>query len=258
MHIFLKYIRTTDEQSRIVLSAFVILLSFVLTSLCTESIAWLIFGHSLAEPDTLATSPGVFTLVQIGQSVGLYYIPGILLSWLYSGSVWQWTRLNCLPTWQTAILYLAGFALLVPCIPLLTAFNTRLIEYLPFETIRWLQALEEPSNRMIETLLHDNLPGQFMRNILLLALVPALGEEILFRGIIQRHLSQWWRKTFLAVIVTAFLFSTVHLQFYGFLPRLILGFILGYAMEHGKSLWMPIVLHFINNLLVVTLAYLSV
>lgn len=255
MHQFLKYLRTADEQSRIVFSALVILLSFLFTSLLTEGLAWLAFGREVADRANMVNHPKIFVLIQVCQSIGLYLIPGFFLSRVYSGSAWRWIRLHCSPPWRIAVVYLAGLALVMPCIPFLTEVNSRIIEYLPHETILWLKALEEPSNRMVETLLHGNRPGQFVGNILLLALVPALGEEMLFRGIIQRHLCQWWKKTLPAIVVTAFLFSAIHLQFYGFLPRLVLGLLLGYAMEHSKSLWLPIALHLVNNTLVVALAY---
>jgi hypothetical protein len=92
-------------------------------------------------------------------------------------------------------------------------------------------------------------------NLLIIAVLPALGEELLFRGYLQQKMCQWIRKPILAIIITAILFSAIHMQFLAFLPRFALGVVLGYLFYWSGSLWLPIIAHFLNNALVITFAY---
>ena len=88
-----------------------------------------------------------------------------------------------------------------------------------------------------------------------MALLPALSEELTFRGVLQNLLAK--RGTAVDVWVTAFIFSAIHMQFYGFIPRFLMGALLGYALLWSRSIWLPILLHFTNNAMV-TCAYFVV
>jgi len=89
--------------------------------------------------------------------------------------------------------------------------------------------------------------GALALNILIIAILPAFGEELIFRGVLQKILSDLFRNKHAAVWVTALFFSAVHLQFFGFLPRLILGLAFGYLYLWSGTLWLPIIAHFVNN-----------
>lgn len=102
----------------------------------------------------------------------------------------------------------------------------------------------------------DNVGGLIL-NLVMIAIIPALGEELLFRGLIQRHLSESFRNIHVAILVTAVIFSLVHLQIYSFLPRFFLGIVLGYLLFIGKSIWYPIIAHFINNAIGVIFYYMA-
>jgi len=93
-------------------------------------------------------------------------------------------------------------------------------------------------------------------NIFLIAILPALGEELFFRGAIIR-VFQDWRGFKTAIWITAFIFSAIHLQFYGFLPRLLMGAFFGYLLLWSENLWLPVTAHFINNVVAVVFYYLK-
>jgi membrane protease YdiL (CAAX protease family) len=84
-----------------------------------------------------------------------------------------------------------------------------------------------------------------------MAVIPALGEEFLFRGLIQKLFKDLSGNVHAGIILSAILFSAMHMQFYGFIPRFALGVMLGYMMYWSGSLWLPIIAHFINNFLAV-------
>jgi len=90
----------------------------------------------------------------------------------------------------------------------------------------------------------------------MIAILPAIAEEILFRGVIAKYLNEWTRNLHWAVFISAFIFAAIHLQFYGFLPRLLLGMALGYLYFWSGSLWLPIAAHFTNNFLSVVIEFL--
>jgi membrane protease YdiL (CAAX protease family) len=92
-------------------------------------------------------------------------------------------------------------------------------------------------------------------NLFMIALIPAVGEELVFRGLIQRHLTDLFRNAHVAIVVAAVIFSLVHFQIYSFLPRFFLGLILGYAFYYGKSIWYPVIAHLVNNTLGVLFYY---
>ncbi|MFO8053840.1 MAG: CPBP family intramembrane glutamic endopeptidase, partial [Bacteroidales bacterium] len=87
-------------------------------------------------------------------------------------------------------------------------------------------------------------------------LLPAIGEELLFRGVLQQLLSKLFANVHLGILVTAILFSAIHMQFFGFLPRIVLGLVLGYAFYLSGNIWMPVVIHFVNNAFAVVIAHL--
>jgi membrane protease YdiL (CAAX protease family) len=91
----------------------------------------------------------------------------------------------------------------------------------------------------------------------MVAVLPALGEELVFRGILLRHFREWTRNIHVAIFISAFLFSAMHLQFYGFLPRFLMGILFGYMLYWTGSIWVPIMAHFFNNAAAVVVAFLS-
>lgn len=92
-------------------------------------------------------------------------------------------------------------------------------------------------------------------NLVMIAVLPAVGEELFFRGTLQNIFTNIFKNPHVAIWFTAILFSAIHLQFYGFLPRMFLGVLLGYLYFWGKSIWLPILGHFLNNGFAVIMAF---
>jgi len=91
----------------------------------------------------------------------------------------------------------------------------------------------------------------------MIAIIPAIGEELFFRGVMQRIFSDWFKNMHVAIFFTAFLFAAIHMQFYGMLPRMMLGVLFGYLYYWTGSLWVPVFAHFLNNGAAVIVSYLS-
>ena len=88
-----------------------------------------------------------------------------------------------------------------------------------------------------------------------MAILPAIGEELLFRGVFQRLLTEWTRNIHWGIILAALLFSFFHFEFYGFLPRFLLGVFFGYLFVWTSSIWVPILAHFTNNFIIVVYSF---
>jgi membrane protease YdiL (CAAX protease family) len=123
-------------------------------------------------------------------------------------------------------------------------------------TERWMLDKEEAADRLTNAFLGLKSPGDLFWNIIMFGLLPAVGEELFFRGALFSIFREWTKRTNLTIFITAFLFSAIHLQFYGFLPRFLLGVGLGYLFYFTGSLWAPMLAHFVNNTLAVVTAYL--
>lgn len=116
--------------------------------------------------------------------------------------------------------------------------------------------LEEQATAVTEKMLKVETFGGLLFNLFIIALIPALGEELTFRGVLQQSLTQRMNPH-IAIFVSAAIFSFIHFQFYGFLPRMFLGVLLGYMFYISGSLWTSIVMHFVNNGTAVVLYYMD-
>jgi uncharacterized protein len=97
----------------------------------------------------------------------------------------------------------------------------------------------------------------YLLSILMIAILPAIFEELLFRGALQKVLIDWFKRPHIAILVASILFSLVHLSIYGFLSRMVLGMVLGYVFYYSKNIWLNILMHFINNGVGITLMYIA-
>ena len=120
----------------------------------------------------------------------------------------------------------------------------------------YIKMLEESTEAALEKMLNADTFGGLLLNLLIIALIPAVGEELTFRGVLQQSLTRKMNPH-LAIILSAAIFSFIHFQFYGFLPRMFLGMLLGYMFYISGSLWPSILMHFVNNGTVVVLYYLN-
>ncbi len=119
----------------------------------------------------------------------------------------------------------------------------------------YFKGLEEEYNKQVIALTSMKTTGDYLLGLVILAFLPALFEEMFFRGCLQQVTTQVTRSALAGIIITSVFFSIIHLSFYGFLPRLFLGIMLGYIFYFSGSLWLAIAAHFLNNAFAVTQMY---
>lgn len=117
------------------------------------------------------------------------------------------------------------------------------------------KALEETYKAAMMVMAHMKNWTDYLLALLVLAMAPAIFEEVLFRGGFQQVFIGWTKSKWAGIIITSVLFSVVHFSYFGFLPRLALGIILGLVFFFSKNIWLNIFLHFLNNAFVVTQLY---
>jgi len=119
-----------------------------------------------------------------------------------------------------------------------------------------IRSMEDAAQETTDLLLSVDTIGGLLLNLLIVAGLAALSEELFFRGALQQFLQEKFRNGHAAVWLSALIFSMVHFQFYGFMPRLFLGALLGYLFLYTGNLWIPIIFHFINNATVLVINYI--
>lgn len=120
----------------------------------------------------------------------------------------------------------------------------------------WARAKEEQLNELTKYLTRFDNIGALLAGLIVIAVLPAIGEEIVFRGVLQRKLYHIVSNHHVAIWIAAILFSAIHLQFYGFFPRMLLGALFGYIYYWSANLWYPIFAHFVNNGFTLIMLYL--
>jgi len=185
--------------------------------------------------------------VQLFSAVGLFITPTLLYAHLCDFDF----KLKTSFSRQTFLLAITIMLLINPFIAFIYEWNMSL--NLP----DWMMNYDEKAEELTRLFLELNSLGDLAFNLLVIAIVPAIGEELLFRGYLQQTFTKWLGKPHVAIIITAVLFSAIHMQFQGFLPRFALGLLLGYFFYWSGSLWLPIVAHLFNNAIAVIFTYPS-
>ena len=206
----------------------------------------------------LAITDEVQTLkfTQLVSGIGLFICGSFALAYLLSQNIRSFLSFR---KTQVIVLVLAMLSVFVviPFINFLAELNNQITFPEAFRALEeTLRAYEDKLAGLTESLLLSDrsLSGLFL-NLLIIAAVPALGEELLFRGVIQNSLARSLNNEVWAVWITAFLFSAIHFQFYGFIPRMLLGAYFGYLLIWSRSIWVPVAAHFMNNATIVVFYY---
>lgn len=231
-----------------------ILISGLLFNFLGALIASPLYGISVAEilnGTAMQATPenaSFLKFYQIVNHVGMFTIPSLLFMWLfmskYELSTMGIKRINF-------FMVLSGILALFAALP----FTSKLIEWneamaLPgfLEGLEGkLRMMEDSAGDLTEVFFLDTSVKGLIINLIMIGLIPAIGEELVFRGVLFRIFHKWIRNIHLVVIITSILFSAMHLQFYGFVPRMFLGLVFGYLFVYSRSLWVPIIAHFVNN-----------
>lgn len=225
----------------------IVILNLLIASVLSSGLAFLLRGK-VAEIELMR-------ILQVVQSIAIFIIPSIIgVRLFYENSYSQCfgsKRALGLPSIILSMLIIICSA---PLISWATYINMNLPVPQWMEGF-WalLQDAETEALDITRRFLSGSTFNDYAANFLIMALLPAVGEEWLFRGMIQPLTARATKNMDVAILITAVLFSALHFQFMTFFPRVILGVILGYLFYLGGSLWLSIAAHFANNLVALVL-----
>jgi membrane protease YdiL (CAAX protease family) len=239
------------------------LASVTLFSVIGFALLYPLFGINLLQtPDILSELelPHVLKamkFLQLINALGLFVVPSLLFAFLIHKKGNNYLKWN---SGSNVILFLIIPLLMLasqPIINLTAEMNKhlKLPEFLKSVEI-WMQRSENNAEVITKAFLAGSDISTYLYNLFLIAVIPAIGEELMFRGVFQRILNDWTKNIHIAIWISAILFSAMHMQFYGFLPRMLMGALFGYLFYWSGSIWIPILAHFINNALAVSLHFL--
>lgn len=244
-------------------ASFVFLLMLVLCGAIVFSLLGLLLGGLVYGTDDLLKAAtgqaqvGFLKVLQIASGIGTFIIP----AWFFARSENQnaaaYLKLNTPFYPLLIIITLATMFSSAALLEWTVGLNQKmhLPEFLQ-GLEQWMRLQEDKMAELTRQLLSMNSIADLLINLLMIALIPAIGEELIFRGAVQKIFTRWTQNQHLGIWIAAIIFSAIHLQFYGFLPRMLLGALFGYLLLWSNNLWFPIIGHFINNATAVIAAYI--
>ncbi|WP_316735628.1 type II CAAX endopeptidase family protein [Pedobacter aquatilis] len=224
----------------------------IVFSIISVAVIFAMHGMAVIKDFALITSgdpkyTGALKILQIGTSIGMFILPPIALA-LTNGI--KTTAFYGFKK-PTFLLFVLVFVIMIFSMPLMewtAIWNQKMA--LP-QSLKWLEdwmkESEEAAMKMTIQLLTVRNNWDFVVNLVMIAVLPAIGEELMFRGGVQRSINKMFGNHHAAIWISAIIFSAIHMQFYGFVPRMLLGAGFGYLYYYSGSIWYAMLAHFLNN-----------
>ncbi|RYG19267.1 MAG: CPBP family intramembrane metalloprotease [Chitinophagaceae bacterium] len=224
------------------------------------AVAFIFYGPVLIKDTSWMTGNnpklvGALKILLTAQQIGLFLTPAVLLSLTEGRKPHHFYGLKK-PRLDILFFVLLIMVCSTPLMGWINETNQKMVlpEFLK-GVEQWMRRMEDEGAKTTAALLKMTSIGDFILTLFVVAVVPAICEEFLFRGALQRTFLRWIRNPHIAIWVSAIIFSTIHFQFYGFFPRLFLGAAFGYIYFWTGSLWYTIFAHFLNNGFAVALSW---
>lgn len=239
--------------AKIILLVFIIAVAVLLGGVLSVIAASLIYHKDIQDLLQILSNPSaqnihIVKFFQGFQSVVLFIIPAFLASFLFSRDSFRYLHLSKEPSVITVLLVAFSIVAVIPFLNWTSEMNSRLM--LPDglkDLEQKMKLMEDEAAQLTKLFLVSHNTRDLIVNLFIIAVLPAIGEEFLFRGVIQRLLGEWTKNIHVGIFLAAFIFSFIHFQFYGFVPRFLLGLYFGYLMFWSRSIWVPVAAHLVNN-----------
>ena len=200
------------------------------------------------------------------QTISLFLLPSLILAYLCAKAPWNWLQLDNKVDWKVLLWAIGIMLVALPAINLMSHWNQQMVLPTWLSGLEeWMKSKEAEAEWLTKQFMSATTVSALLVNLFLMAVLPAVSEEITFRGVLQQLLTAPHRLSpfasrlspHLAIWLTAIIFSAVHMQFYGFVPRMLMGALFGYMFVWTGSLWVPMLMHFVNNGMAVLLYFLA-
>jgi uncharacterized protein len=258
------FLQDKPPYLQIIIFILIIIASLFFINVLGILIAIPIYGHSFLNGMSEVidySDPGYLSklkYLQIVNQFAFFIIPVLLFAMFTGKTVHGYLKLNTRPPFAFLLISLGIILVSMPVLNWLSDLNAAMKLPQSLAGVEaWMRNSETQAKDITDAFLKTVSLKAFMVNFLMIAILPAVGEELFFRGVLQRIFQDWFKNIHVAIIVTATVFSIFHFQFYGFFPRLVLGIYLGYIFYWSGSLWVSILVHFLNNGLIVIVSYIA-
>lgn len=199
--------------------------------------------------------------IQLLQTVTIFLLPPLCMAYLWAQEPMKWLEVETFQSFKVSGTAILLMLVALPAINLLAHINQQMALPAFLEPLeQWMKTAEENAAHLTEQFLSVTTFGGLIINLLLMAVLPAIAEELTFRGVLQHLFTPKHQSSIphLAIWCSAILFSAIHMQFYGFIPRMLMGALFGYMLAWTGSLWVPILMHFTNNAMAVLLSFFAI
>ena len=197
-------------------------------------------------------------IATVVQDIFMLILPALVTALIVTRQPVRLLALAPMPTGRMTLLAIVVMLVASPAMSWIIRLNASL--HLPesmAEIEAALRAMEDAAEGTVQMMLGAHTPGNLIMNVLIIGVMAGFSEELFFRGALQRLLGTTRMSRNAAVWVAAIVFSAVHFQFFGFVPRMLLGVFFGYLLVWSGSVWLPMLIHTLNNTLFVVLQHFT-
>ena len=201
--------------------------------------------------------PDLMRGMQFFQTLGIFLFPAIICAWLFSDNYKDYLHVDQPIHLPVAVWTVISMVVAIPFLNMTYNLNQQMVFPEALKGLEtWMKESEDAAEQLTNLMLDTKNIPTIVFNFLAICVVAAICEEFMFRGLLQTLFGRVFRNPHVLIWVIAILFSAVHLQFYGFITRMLLGAWLGYLMYYTKTIWIPVLAHFTNNFFTVAVYYL--
>lgn len=230
-----------------------LLLTFVVGLVVTGLAGGLLLN--MGGPDKAVAMSRIATVI---QDIFMLIMPALVTALIVTRQPVKLLALGRMPSAGRVLIAIAVMLLASPAMSWIIELNSSI--QLP-ESLGALEqkmrAMEDSAQATLDFMLGAHTPANLFVNILLIGLLAGFSEELFFRGALQRLINSTGLSVTAAIWISAIIFSAIHMQFYGFVPRMLLGVYFGYLLVWSGSVWLPVIVHAFNNSMFLVLKYMT-
>ncbi len=224
-----------------------------------SAVLWLVItGRPILVMETDILNPKYYNAVMWIQAVStlfMFFLPVYFFALICYRDPYRFIGFNKNANYKQVLLVLGILLVTFPLSGALAELNKIIPISKNWET--YFKAKEADRAAQEAMLININSFSRYVLSMIIIGLLPAIFEEVFFRGGLQNILTRWFKSPWVAIIITSIIFSAVHLSYYGFLVRFALGVVLGLVFYYSGNIWLNILFHFLYNGLQVTALYIA-
>ena len=237
---------------------FILICCVLITSIVFGALRLLIFEHQDINSNFSSEDSGAryFTYLMLAaSSMSTFLLPALFFQkYDKSQQIFPQEHITDWKNYFLSILFLLAIA---PCMSLVSTWNMQMSLPEFFAGVEeWMRYKENQAAALTASMVMQTDFESLLINIIVLGILPAIGEEFFFRGALQHIIFRFFKDKHISIWIVALIFSAIHFQFFGFFPRMLLGVFFGYVLLWTSNIWAAVFSHFVNNTMVVIMAFM--